>query len=286
MSWHGTVTCSYCYERGHTRRKCPTMKKYHDQYENASEEERSNLGWRERNAHQEWRRQRETLNESNKVCNFCQETGHRVLTCPERLGRVEQLRKINKVYKPLLRKTLKEIGFGKGCLISLHQWVTVNGEHEKREVPYMVTGVEEGALDFCNLREGFGQITVTSMIDMRETTAYMPCDVQWAIVQAVCHVEGYEWGETNWCEVARAHPFQREIRGIQPPQNPTILAPSDDTFCVDSLCYPLEKKRDINRMFREEKNRKDRGRFYTDEYTHRFVGSMFAKLKEHQGWKL
>ena len=25
MSWSGTVTCSYCYKRGHNKRKCPEL---------------------------------------------------------------------------------------------------------------------------------------------------------------------------------------------------------------------------------------------------------------------
>ena len=29
MSWSGTVTCSYCYERGHNRRKCPELSAAH-----------------------------------------------------------------------------------------------------------------------------------------------------------------------------------------------------------------------------------------------------------------
>ena len=27
MSYHGTVTCSHCYERGHNMRGCPKLKK-------------------------------------------------------------------------------------------------------------------------------------------------------------------------------------------------------------------------------------------------------------------
>lgn len=261
------------------------MKKNHDECV-ALDAAGEATNWRQRNAHREWQRMQESLKESNKECNFCQQTGHRVSTCPERLGRVEQLRRINKVYKPLLRKTLKEIGFGVGTLITQYEWTVVNGSHEKRDVLYMVTDIETGALDFCNLREGFGNITVTNMTDMSKRQAYMPAEVQWAVVQAVCHVEGYEWGENNWNEVAKRHPFQREVRSCTPPKKPTIIAPSDDMFNIDQLCYPLEKKKDINKMFREEKTRKDRGRFYTDEYTHNFVGSMFVKLKEHKGWKL
>ena len=25
MSWSGTVTCSHCYQRGHNKRKCPSL---------------------------------------------------------------------------------------------------------------------------------------------------------------------------------------------------------------------------------------------------------------------
>ena len=36
MAWHGSVTCSHCYNRGHNRRKCPQLtariKQEYDQY--------------------------------------------------------------------------------------------------------------------------------------------------------------------------------------------------------------------------------------------------------------
>ncbi len=289
MSWNGTLTCSYCYGTGHSRRKCPDMKEKHDKYESATEEERRDMSYRYRNAHNEWGRMRETLKESNKVCTFCQTSGHRVLTCPDRLGKVDMLKKINKVYKPLLRKTLKEIGFGKGCLVESWEWVTIDGKHEKRQVPYMVTDIEQGALDFCNLREGFGTITVTSMIDMRQRGFGMPQGVKWAVTQAVCHLDDYGWGESPWCPVGKLHPFQSTVRNIGSKLNCDkyhILAPSDDLFPEERLHHPLEKKRDINKMFRETKKRSDEGKFYTEEYTHNFVGEMFSKLKEHKGWKL
>ena len=264
------------------------MKKDHDECVKM-EEYGQPTTWRQRNAKREWKQMQHTLNESNKKCNFCQESGHRVLTCPERLGKVEMLRKINKVYKPLLHKTLKDLGFGKGCLIVNEEWVTVNGEHEKREVPYMVTGIEQGALDFCNLREGFGEMICTSMFDMKQRSFPLPHVVRWAVTQAVCHVDTHPWGDTYYSNAARQHPFRQKVRSISPPseaQATRIIGPSDDGFCVDSMCYPLEKKKDINKMFREEKTRKDRGRFYTDEYTHNFVGELFAMLRDLKGWEL
>ena len=39
MSWSGTVTCSYCYERGHNRRSCPQItQRVRDRYDRAVRE--------------------------------------------------------------------------------------------------------------------------------------------------------------------------------------------------------------------------------------------------------
>jgi hypothetical protein len=36
MSWSGTVTCSYCYKKGHNKRKCPELsERIKDEYEGA-----------------------------------------------------------------------------------------------------------------------------------------------------------------------------------------------------------------------------------------------------------
>ena len=36
MSWSGTVTCSYCYKKGHNKRKCPALsERIKDEYEGA-----------------------------------------------------------------------------------------------------------------------------------------------------------------------------------------------------------------------------------------------------------
>jgi len=286
MSWHGSVTCSYCYERGHTRRKCPNMKKKHDEYENATEEERKELPYSYRYAHNEYQVQRKTLDESSKQCTFCGKSGHRVLTCPDRLERVDQLRRINKVYKPLLRKVLQETGFGEGCLIQSQEWVTVDNERQQRNVPYMVKSLSRGALDFCNLHDGFGTLTATSMISFHDREFYLPREFRYEIIQAVCSVEGYEWAKERWSVEARNHPFQRMVRSVNKPTEMEIISPSSNGFDLEQALYPLEKKRDINKMFRQEKKRSDRGRFYTLQDTQYFVSKMFQGLQEHKGWEL
>ena len=286
MSWNGTLRCTYCYQNGHSRRKCPEMKKRHDDWASATEEERQNMSWRYSDAYREYKQHQEGLKESNKQCSYCYETGHRVLTCPHRLERVDQLRRINKVYKPLLRKVFQETGFGEGCLIQSREWVTVDNERQQRNVPYMVKSLSRGALDFCNLHDGFGTLTATSMISFHDREFYLPTEVRYGIIQAVCSVEGYEWAEERWSPVARNHPFQRMVRGVKEPTEKEIISPSSNGFDLEQAVYPLEKKRDINKMFRQEKKRSDRGRFYTLQDTQYFVSKMFQGLQEHKGWEL
>ena len=290
MSWNGTLRCSYCYTNGHSKRKCPTMKERHDEYVKlVSEGKTDDATWRQRSAHSEYKEMQETLKESNKVCSFCEQNGHRILTCPDRLGRVKDLEQINRYYKPLVRDALREIGFGKGCLVTRYEWSrNLKGEDEKKDVPYMVTSVTQGALDFCGLREGWGNITVTNMITMHSRQFNIPQDVRWAVTQAICHVDGHEWGENYWSDEAKAHPFQRTIRDVKKP-HPTgvrIIAPSADPFSDSVLFHPTESKRDKNKMFREYKKRGDSERFTTEAETAHFITRMKNKFKEYKGWKL
>jgi hypothetical protein len=288
MSWNGTLTCSYCYERGHNKRKCPEMERDHDEYVKLTEAGET-VSWRQRSAHREYKEQQETLKESNKVCAFCNKSGHRVLTCPSRLKTVEQVRQINKYYKPLVRSVLAEHGFGKGCLVTRYEWSrNLKGEDEKKDVPYMVTGIDQGALDFCNLKEGFGNITVANMTTMRTIKMQLPLTIKWAILQAVCHLDEYEWGDRYWSDEAKRHPFQQVCHRYNKPDcdNQGVLAPTDTFFPEDSLFYPLKSKRDINKMFREHKKRGDQDRFYVQDETRWFVTKMTELLAEHKGWKL
>ena len=285
MSWNGTLQCSYCYERGHSRRKCPAMKRHHDQCVALVEAGKANeTTYRQRSAHTEYKRMQETLKESNKVCSYCQEGGHRVLTCPDRLGHVELLRKINKAWKPLVAKVFKEIGFGLGALIQRQVWVVRNNEHQRELVPFIITGIEDGAVDFTCLREGFGEMTVMNTTNMEQHRVPIPCDVMFALFEAVVNVEGFEIPEDRWSDGWRSHPFGNAgMRRFQKASfSDGILGPSDKRFHNhDRLFFPLEKKRDINKMFRTGK-----GEYYTEEYTGTWLKRIIPLLKEHRGWKL
>ena len=97
MSWSGTVTCSYCYNRGHNRRGCPEItRRVRDQYEDAV----SNLAANPDDAYsaQYVEEKAEELAKRTGVdprtgkkarkgssrCGYCYESGHNRRGCPKR----------------------------------------------------------------------------------------------------------------------------------------------------------------------------------------------------------
>lgn len=287
MSWNGTLTCSHCYTKGHNKRKCPVMKKDHDEYVRLTEAG-ADTTWRQRQAFRVYPKQQESLKESNKVCSYCGENGHRVLTCPMRLEEVEQLRKINKWWKPLVAKTLREVGLGKGALITRSKWVQIDGNHEKRDIPHLVlgfvTGQHRGPLDFTGFCEGFGNLLVMDTTDMQQEQHGLPSVVHVALFEAAFGLEGHTFGENRWSEEARKHPLQKEV-----PRMPNInsilplLAPSDSPMGdEDRLFFPIKKKSEINKMFRAEKRGST---YFTGESSGGFIRRIYPLLKEHKGVK-
>ena len=281
MSWNGTLRCTYCYQNGHSRRKCPEMKKRHDDWASATEEERQNMTWHYRDAYREYKQHQEGLKESNKQCSYCYETGHRVLTCPTRLRNVDTLKSINRWWKPLVTKTLSDIGFGLGTLIERECWVTVNNEEVRRSVPFMVVGADPHSFDFTSVSEGFGQIHVMNTITMNRHRFDLPRFVVGKLYANAFTVEGYEWRRDRWREDDTVNPFQQHIRRHNAVFDAgRVLSPSDRGFS-EELFFPLEKKKDINKMFRPFKKSSDRNRFYTDQHVGRWVETMHEKLQKH-----
>ena len=109
MSWSGTVTCSYCYKRGHNKRKCPELsERIKGEYEGAismanQERERGNENdakWYEQRAEdkrqQYIKRTKIDLATGEKVtnkaakaermkkvtCGYCKQRGHTRRVCP------------------------------------------------------------------------------------------------------------------------------------------------------------------------------------------------------------
>ena len=97
-------------------------------------------------------------------------------------------------------------------------------------------------------------------------------------------LDGFNWSEGVWnSKVENPNPFQDHIRDKRLPLSDKpqpILGTSDKPFSGEHF-YPLEKKKDINKMFRQHKKRGDENRFYTEESTGQWVLNMYNLLVEH-----
>lgn len=270
MSWHGTLTCSYCYGKGHTRRKCPDMKRRHDEYQKMLDEDNAeSADWTLRSAWREYKRQQETLDETKKVCNFCQETGHRIGTCPERLKRVEELKELDEWFIPIVLEVLDEMGYGIGTVLQGAGYVN---DDYRRDIPMMVTDLfstDAHNLSIVNLWENnWSRVKVTNMITMQETNFGMPDTFRWCLLDKLWGLldlpDGYDFSLPSW----RQSDFTCE--------NPVVnylgwlgTKPNKATFdyCepVGAYSKPLSfeerfgwnyrQKREANRLFRDSKNK-------------------------------
>ena len=146
MSWSGTVTCSHCYQRGHNKRKCPSLTaQIKSQYEGnmlaaASEREKGNENdaeWYESRAElkrQEYmKRTKIDLATGEKVtnkaakavrmkkvkCGYCGTKGHTRRTCPavkvDKQVFVEETRRM----RIAALESARETGIGLGSMLPI-----------------------------------------------------------------------------------------------------------------------------------------------------------------------
>ena len=155
MSWSGTVTCSHCYQRGHNKRKCPSLTaQIKSQYEGAvsmanQERERGNENdaeWydarAERYREQYLKRTKIDLVTGEKVtnkaakaermknvtCGYCGQRGHTRRTCPavkvDKQVFVEESRRV----RIAALEAARETGIGLGSMIPIRSPGYQNGE--------------------------------------------------------------------------------------------------------------------------------------------------------------
>ncbi len=270
MSWHGTLTCSYCYEKGHTRRKCPQMKKRHDEYQRHIDNgTQDDAEWYLRSAHREWKEQQKSLDEKGKVCAFCGEHGHRVGTCPQRMKVVDKLKKLDRWFIPIVQSVLTEMGMGVGTMIKGSGYV---GSEYRNDIPYMITKSSQarhkqrGGLSIVNLWVGdWIRPEVTEMIMMRKSNIRLPEDFKWHLVQKLFHIlelpEGYDWNERGYRqrEYLNQNPLLTAIGHIPFPPTRTfseqVVSTMSEPFPNDEdFGWDFDKKREVNRLFRDSKN--------------------------------
>jgi hypothetical protein len=146
MSWSGTVTCSHCYQRGHNKRKCPSLtEEIKDRYIGAmsmAAKERAagnenDARWYDERA-ERYRQQylkrtkidlatgekvtnkaAKTARMKNVTCGYCKERGHTRRTCPhvkrDKQIFVEETRRMRIAALESARKT----GIGLGSMLPI-----------------------------------------------------------------------------------------------------------------------------------------------------------------------
>ena len=106
MSWNGTVYCSFCGQKGHNRRTCPSRKKYAEQNPNT-------LWARELEREKEENRRRA----SRRKCSYCRQRGHNRPTCKYLKADMAYAEKKNEQLMEIVFNAMKEIGLGVGSLV-------------------------------------------------------------------------------------------------------------------------------------------------------------------------
>ncbi len=105
MSYHGSVSCSFCGQVGHNRRTCQYLKQQIEEWRSSDDplvRKRATL-------------LQHTSNRPRK-CSFCKQPGHTVRKCPEMTAHVQEVADSWIEAKRFVKKKMFEHNFGVGTL--------------------------------------------------------------------------------------------------------------------------------------------------------------------------
>jgi len=132
MSWTGTVRCGNCWDEGHNKRTCPTLKKAFEEDPNS---------WEGR----KWARmQQEKKQAGPRLCSYCQESGHNRRTCRPLAVDRDCATVVQGEYFDRTQKWLEEAGVGIGTLVS---W-RIGWRADSRSVVGMVKALRHHDISF------------------------------------------------------------------------------------------------------------------------------------------
>ena len=140
MSWSGTVTCSYCYNRGHNRRSCPQITQHQrDRYDRAVAELAANpddeyyIQYVEDRAKELAKRTGvdprtgKKVKKKNTTCGYCYDQGHNRRSCPKRKADRAAAVEATATMRIAAAEYLKAKGIGVGAFIKGEIYVPGEG---------------------------------------------------------------------------------------------------------------------------------------------------------------
>ena len=126
--WKRTVTCGHCYEKGHNKSSCKSLRQtLRDRIvrdKAALEADKWGDEWEKRSAQSRLERSSRELHKmenrgKNRKCGYCGETGHTRRTCPERKSEVTRITDETIDFRNRVAERLVNDGFGPGALVKV-----------------------------------------------------------------------------------------------------------------------------------------------------------------------
>jgi hypothetical protein len=141
--------CGYCWNYGHNRTTCPSMKKNYEEAV-AKQNTDEDLTYRQSRALQEY----PTIQAKKKVgrrCSYCYGGGHRITTCSSRKKHIAQYEQLRTIWQEQVTCVLKKHGIGHGAIVTEEVWKSINNTYEKVRQPFMVVNLNPDALGIIDL---------------------------------------------------------------------------------------------------------------------------------------
>jgi len=138
-----TVTCSYCWTRGHNRSGCPDRAK-------KIEEQRAE----DPDCYSVRNYDREKKSKKTRHCSYCSEGGHNVTTCKNIVKHLEVEIDSSIVYRAQAYEHIKESGLGIGALVRVGDYYDVN--YNNVEAMGFVTEILWDKITHMNRRSYYG----------------------------------------------------------------------------------------------------------------------------------
>lgn len=134
MSWHGTVRCGDCYQKGHNKRSCPALKERMEKRLAADPDDYYAKNYF-----------RKKEGAKKRTCTFCSEEGHNRATCPKIKEVTGEFNKANAHYQAEVARFFEAQDFRIGSLVEVPE-VYVSGAGYIRDAVGIITKVNWGSV--------------------------------------------------------------------------------------------------------------------------------------------
>jgi len=241
MSWHGTVNCNWCGQRGHNRRGCPSKKKFirenPDGYE-ARRDERS--------------RERVKASAQNRRCSYCKVKGHNRQTCTALKKDKVYASKKNKKFVGIVKEAMIQIGLGVGALVSKEHW------NSEKPSLYMVTDIKWHMFEMSCF-QGYSRRSPIALLRLTDNEKYN-MTITWfdSLMKKIHELIGEDKEQFKSIEMAYSYHSEKQSSVISPISAEQVAGQIPKDFERKSELDPIVwKDRNNNKKYEERRYMKN-----------------------------